>query len=193
MPARLLLVPLLLGFALAPSAFGQIIYENVRYQHVAPTGQRYYYGGVAPEAFDFAQRRAAFDAGCYTRHRLGAFSGGDRCGELFNPYPPIYSDLLPYYNVRRYGFTADDARNHAVRTAPRYFRKADLLRAAEVQPDGSLLVPARPRMLIVIDRSARRAADADAGTTRPATTGKILIIPKPRRSDTSDKPMLASR
>ncbi len=178
--------------ALSPAAFGQIIYENVRYQHVTDSGQTFYYGGNEPRTFYWAHLQSELDARGFNRHRYGAFSGGDRLGDgLLNQLPPVYSDLFPYRDARRWGFTADDARNQAVRSAPVYFRKRDLLRAAEVQPDGSVLVPSHPRMVAVVDRKRHRG-EGDGETTRPATTGKILIIPKPKPA-TSDKPIVASR
>ena len=193
MSRRFVVAAFLVACASAPSAFGQIIYENVRYQHVSGSGQTYYYGGNEPRTFYWAELRSALDAGFYNRYRYGAFSGGDRSGELFNPQSPVYSDYLPYYNARRYGFTADDARNQAVRTAPLYFRKVDLLRAAEVLPDGSVVVPSHPRVVVVVDRNVRRD-NGDAGAAKPATTGKILIIPKPKPAkNASDKAIVASR
>lgn len=184
---------------LAPAAFGQIVYENVRYQYVTATGQPYYYGGNNPRTFYLAERQAWLAKHGYNRYGYFAFSGGERGGDgLLNPKPPVYSDLLPYNaasrygGAARYGFDASDARNEAYRSAPRYFRKIDLLRAAEVQPDGSVLVPSHPRMVVVIDRNARNG-DGE-GTTKPATTttGRVLIIPKPKPA-TSDKPLVASR
>jgi hypothetical protein len=181
--------------ALAPAAFGQIIYEPVRYQYRTPSGGTYYYGGSEPRTFYWAAVQDELDSQGYNRYRYGSFSGGDRFG-LGDGYvsekPRVYNDYLPYRNARRYGFTADDARNEALRSAPLYFRKVDLLRAAEVQPDGTMLVPSHPRMVVVVDRNVRR----DNGpATRPATTGKIIIIPKskPANTTTSDKPVVASR
>jgi hypothetical protein len=179
--------------ALAPAAFGQIIYENVRYQYVSGSGQTYYYGGQEPRTFYWAELQSHLDVAGFNRYRYGAFSGGDRLGDgRLNQLPPVYSDYVPYRDARRWGFTADDARNQAVRSAPLYFRKSDLLRAAEIQPDGSVLVPSHPQMVVVVDRNVRRG-DGDA-TTRPATrtTGKVLIIPK-RKLEKSDKPVVASR
>ncbi|MDQ3440860.1 MAG: hypothetical protein M3478_10975, partial [Planctomycetota bacterium] len=135
-------VAFVLACALAPAAFGQIIYENVRYQHVTGSGQTYYYGGNEPRTFYWAELRSELDVRGYDRYRYGAFSGGDRIGDgLLNERPRVYSDYFPYRDARRWGFTADDARNEAMRTAPLYFRKRDLLRAAQVQPDGSVVVP----------------------------------------------------
>ena len=185
-------VAFLLVCALSPAAFGQIIYEPVRYQYQTGSGQTYYYGGSEPRTFYWAELRSELDAGCYNRYRYGAFSGGDRCigdGRI-SDYQRVYTDYLPYTNARRWGFTADDAHNEAVRSAPVYFRKADLLRAAEVQPDGTLLVPSHPNLLVVVDRSTR----ANAGpATRPATTGTIMMSPKKKAADRSDKPIVASR
>ena len=189
---RRLAAPFVFALVLAPGAFGQVIYENVRYQHVTDSGQTYYYGGQSPSALFWAELRSALDAGCYDRYRYGAFSGGDRCGDgLFNAQPRVYSDFAPFRNAARYGFTADDARNQAVRSAPLYFRKLDLLRAGELQYDGSIIVPSHPSMVVVVDRNASRA-DRDANTTKPAATGRILIIPKPKPA-ASDKQQVASR
>lgn len=185
-------VAFLFACVLAPAAFGQIIYENVRYQYVTCSGQTYYYGGSEPRAHYWAELQSQLDARGYNRYRYGAFSGGDRLGDgLLNQHPPVYSDYFPYRDARRWGFTADDARNQAVRSAPLYFRKRDLLRAAEVQPDGSVVVPSHPRMVVIVDRN-RGTDDTRNGATRPATTGKILIIPKPQPAK-SDKPAMASR
>jgi hypothetical protein len=65
-----------------------------------------------------------------------------------------------------------------------------LLRAAEVQPDGTVLVPSHPNIVVVVDRNRR----AESGpTTKPAATGTIMIIPKKKAAPTSDKPVVASR
>ena len=184
----------LLVCALAPAAFGQIIYENVRYQYVTDSGQTYYYGGQQPRTFHWADRVSEIEALGYNRFGSGPLSGGDSIGDgRFSPQPPVYSDYVPYANARRWGLTAADARNEAYRSAPLYFRKRDLLRAAVAQPDGSVVVPSHPKLVIIVDRSARQDNGNDNGgaTTRP-TTGKILIIPKPKPA-TSDKPIVASR
>ncbi len=187
-------VAFLSACALAPAAFGQIFYEPVRYQHVSGAVQTYYYAGSNPRAFYWAELQSALDVDGYNRHRYGAFSGGDRGGDgLLNQEPRVYADWLPYRDVRRDGYTSDDARNHAVRSAPRYFRKADLLRAGQVQPDGSIIVPSHPVGVVVVDRNARRGDATGNGATKPsATTGKILIIPRPKPAK-SDKPIVASR
>lgn len=178
--------------ALAPAAFAQIIYEPVRYQYVTGSGQTYYYGGQQPRTFYWAELQSELDAPGFNRYRYGAFSGGDRLGDgMLNDRPRVYSDQVPYRDARRWGFTADDARNQAMRSAPLYFRKSDLLRAAEAQPDGAVVVPSHPRMVVIVDRNVRRG---DAGTTRPATTttGRILIIPRPKPAK-SEKPIVARR
>src|SRR5215218_3774783 len=108
--------------ALAPAAVGQIIYEPARYQHVTGSGQTYYYGGSEPRTFYWAEMQSELDAACYNRYRYGAFSGGDRCiGDgMISERPRVFSDYVPHRDARRWGFTADDARNEAVRTAPLY-------------------------------------------------------------------------
>ncbi len=187
-----LVVAFLSVCVLAPAAFGQIIYEPVRYQYVTEAGRTYYYGGSQPQTFHWAEHQAYLAARGFNRLGYGLF--GERIGDgLLNPEPPVYSDFVPYRDARLFGFTADDARNQALRSAPLYFRKRDLLRAAEVQPDGSVVVPSHPRMVVVIDRKRGANGDADGATTRPTTTtGKILIIPKPKPA-TSDNAVVASR
>ncbi|HEV2295928.1 MAG TPA: hypothetical protein VGR35_18925 [Tepidisphaeraceae bacterium] len=192
--------------ALSPAAFGQIIYENVRYQYVTDAGMTYYYGGNDPRVHYWAERQSALHERGWNRYRSGRFSGNDLIlGSIWNLQSPVYTDLLPYAKfwpgqlltagARRYGVTPADARNEAVRSAPLYFRKRDLLRSAIPQPDGSVLVPSHPQAIIVIDRSADDQDDGATrpATTRPATTSKILIIPKPAPAEKSDKPIVASR
>ena len=187
------LAAFLFAGALAPAAFGQIIYENVRYQHVSGAGQTYYYGGSEPRTFYWAELQSELSARNIGRRRTIGFSGGVGLGDgLLNRYAPVYSDVAPYANLRRWGFTADDARNEAVRSAPLYFRKRDLLRAAEVQSDGTVVVPSHPRMVVIVDRKRPAANGADNGETTRPTTGKILIIPKPKPAK-SDNAIVASR
>lgn len=192
--------------ALAPAAFGQIVYENVRYQYVTEAGMPYYYGGTDPSVHHWAERQSALHERGWNRNRSGRWSGNDLIvGPIWNTEAPVYHDLLPYLKyvpaqlatagARSYGVTPDDARNAAMRSAPRYFRKRDLLRAAELQPDGTVLVPSHPRMVVIVNRKSAGEAD-DNGTTKPATkeVGRILIIPKPKpKPQTSDKPIVASR
>ena len=190
---RRFLAAFLVAGALGPAAFGQIIYENVRYQHTSAAGQTYYYAGSEPRTFYWAELQSELTARDFGRRNTIGFSGGVGRGDgLLNPRTPIYTDLVPFSDASRWGFTVDDARNEAVRSAPLYFRKADLLRAAEVQPDGTVVVPSHPRMVVIVDR--KRSGDNGDGTTRPATstTGRILIIPKPKPAK-SDNAIVASR
>jgi len=156
--------------ALAPAAFGQIIYEPVRYQHRAGDST-FYYGGHDPHVYHFAQLEAALE-----QYRVGRHEFGRKWSyELFNPLPRIYSDYLPYQDVSLLGATPDDARNEAHRAVPRYFRKIDLLREGIPMPDGTVVIPpTAPQVQRVIPRT--RVMVPPGTSTRPV--GRILIIPK---------------
>ena len=144
-------------------ANSQIIYEPLQYQY--PGDPSYYYGGDDPSVFEHAERMQ-----CLCRHR-----SHDRdavfhdCGKRL---PIVYSDCLPYVNAAIYGYTANDARNDASRSVPRYFRKSELLAAAIVLRDGSVIVPAQARPIATIQIKPYR---------RPTAEPKpIIIIPRPR-------------
>jgi hypothetical protein len=126
------------------SSFAQIIYEPIRYQYSA-NGSLYYYGGSDPAMHRYARsavdaggswgRISGFDfvAGDIDRHREVAF---DRPVRVFN-------DAVGYQNAKFYGYTPTDAANDAYASAPRYFRKADLLASARQDATGAWIVPAQ--------------------------------------------------
>jgi len=155
---------------LASAASAQVIYEPVRYQY--ELGDTHlYYGGSNPRVFEQARshyelynRPRAYDA---HGHELATIRRG-----LTNQAPYVYTDAAPYMNASLFGYTANDARNEAYANVPTYFRKRDLLAAAIVQPDGTLVVPAdaKPVSHTIIVRRMR-------STTQP-TPKAIIIIPK---------------
>src|SRR5687767_3314728 len=158
--------------ALAPAAFGQIIYEPVRYQHRGGDSS-FYYGGHDPHLYHFAQAQAYFDR--YGRIGRAEF-GRKWMYEYFNDVPRVYSDYLGYRDASLFGMTPDDARNEAHRAVPRYFRKLDLLREGIPMPDGTVVIPAdAPQIQRMIPRT--RIVVPPGTSTRPMT-GRILIIPK---------------
>src|SRR5687767_9789238 len=110
--------------ALAPAAFGQIIYEPVQYQH-RTDDSAFYYGGHDPHLYHFAQVQAYFDR--YGRIGRAKFGRTWAYNERFNPPAKVYIDGFGYRDAALFGFTPDDARNEANRAVPRYFRKLDLL------------------------------------------------------------------
>lgn len=163
-------VVVILVAVFSSTSFGQIIYEPVRYQH----GQdvKYFYGGSSRLAHEYAQREIAQRS----YYGYGLFSGSDRTREheLFSGQRElVFTDDLPLREVSRFGYTANDAHNEAMANMPRYWRKAELLAAGEVQDDGSVVVPADVKV------AGRAYMRAENPTTRPATTkGAIIIIPK---------------
>src|SRR5688500_1666168 len=172
--------------ALAPAAFGQIIYEPVQYQHRAGNSA-FYYGGHDPHLYHFAQTQAYFDR--FGRIGRGEF-GRKWTYEYFNELPRVYSDYLGYRDASLLGMTPDDARNEAHRAVPRYFRKIDLLKEAIPMPDGTVLIPAdAPQIQRAIPRT--RIVVPPGTSTKPI--GRILIIPKKKSAaDTTDKLVAAA-
>ncbi len=148
-----------LCFSLA-TGFGAIVYEPVQsqyqFQYSTGSGPVFYYGGSDPLVFQHA-----FDVGC----RDGKSTRGRQHA--------VYTDCFPYENAAIYGFGPGDARNRAYANVPRYFRKSELIAAAQVEPDGSLVIPAQAQPLPRIEIRPWNAA------TRPVRE-HIMIIPKPR-------------
>ncbi len=164
-------------------AGAQTIYAPVQYQHGEGAG-RYYYGGSDPAVIAMAERRAcvdrlgdhAYDSERYTHayvHR-----------RLIGQLERVYSDCVPGVNARIYGYTAADAANEANANLPRFFRMADLNRAAVVQPDGTRVVAAQA----IPVRDAREDDERTGSATQPATRPQPIII-IPRKAKTSDKQM----
>lgn len=112
----------------ATVAPAQVFYEPVRFQYPGPRGG-FYYGGDDRRQLVVAERNAKL---LETERRFGVVT---------RPVP-VYTDLRPFEDARRYGFTPTDAYNDAQRSVPRYFRKSELLRDAIETPTGHV-VPAR--------------------------------------------------
>lgn len=188
MKIRALAVLLAAGVSsvLASQCQAQVVYAPVQYQYDATgNGDRYYYGGSDPQVFGFAYRTAVdprYDQR-YGRRLDG--SPEKAFEESYHPLNltrlPVYSDNAPYVDVRRFGYTANDARNQANYNAARYFRKSDLLASAIPQPDGSMLVlPTAPVMTSV----ASTRNTAVAGMKR----GTIVIIARPPKDKAAEPP-----
>ena len=167
-------------------ANAQIIYEPVRYQY-GEGNHRYYYGGNDPLVLEMAERQRCLDE--MTDYPYGS----DRHTDAYLHYrligrlERVYSDCVPYVNARVYGYRPVDAANDAYRNVPTYFRKADLMRAAVVMPDGTSVVAAQARPVVVYDDDDHRAV------TRPAIRPRAIIKIIPRsKPKTSDKQLTAS-
>jgi hypothetical protein len=167
-PLAVLLLLLACGW-LTAVASAQVFYEPVQYQYSA-YGQTFYYGGHDPRVFDFAAAdiaRTSYSSVVHPVHVVGRAR--------------IYSDVIPFTNLadNSYtsygGFTVADARNEAYANVPRYFRKRDLLRAAVMTDEGSLVVPAQAQPHIDIHVVRPFANGAGVGEV---PKGTILIIPK---------------
>jgi len=175
----------------ASSSFAQVIYEPVQYQYYSG-GRAYYYGGSDPIVHVQANLDS-LDAG-YGRTNGYAFHAGniDTHREVTTEQTRVYSDAVPYWNARIYGYTIDDARNAAYADANRFFRKADVVRMARVEADGTWTVPANatPASGTIDIRPMRPAAPA----MRTVEPKPILIIPKrlldkplwPKNNQTAD-------
>jgi hypothetical protein len=156
---------------LSSSAFAQVFYAPVQYQHALGYGDaKYYYGGSNPLVRRFATMHVGYGT---TLHNFDGGNTFDQPSPMFYR-SEVYTDFIPFQNAANFGYTPADARNEAYANAPRYFRKADLLAGAVRQPDGSLVVPA--------DAGGVNAPAPmySASTMRSAGAGKgqIIIIPK---------------
>ena len=158
----------LLTLTICSSGSAQVLYEPVQYQyHFASSS--FYYGGTEARVFRYAA--AAIQARDYssvarTIHavcRGYVYSGA---GALGNGFENVHTGYR--------SFTANDARNEAYASLPRYFRKRDLLAAAIPVEDGTWIVPAqlKPRMEIRVVRPFA----VDAAPVVPK--GTILILPR---------------
>ena len=151
------------------SAFGQIMYEPVRYQY-GTENNRYLYGGSNPAI------HAAAHAYGYCRVTYGMnlhrFDGGNSFGQPSSLYhrERVFSDCTGTWDASWFGYNAADARNDAYANSPTYFRKADLINNAIVMPDGSRVVPnVRPEVYV---------APAYVAPRPSVGRGQIIIIPK---------------
>ena len=183
-PFRTCLLALVASTVCASAANAQIFYEPVQSQYGSGR-DAFYYGGGDPRVIDSAAQRLRCIKD-FSAVREGRFGVGYLHRGLIN-HPPFYvvSDCFPWLNAAAYGYTPTDARDTAYANVPRYFRKADLLRAARPADDGrSWVVPAqadpsRPGA-IDIRPYVRPATVPSAGPTAApgATPRPLLIIPK---------------
>ena len=170
---RRALVALFLGAFLSVPAFGQIVYEPVKYQYRVGD-QTFYYGGSNPYLLDFAYRHAVVENLGYGRSSFG---------QRFENHAPVYSDALPYRDMTDLYWNGSDAANEANASASRYFRKRDALETAHYDVDGTIVVPANGPSIYyrpvaeypvrpILPRTTRPSA------TNPAKKGEVIIIPK---------------
>jgi hypothetical protein len=176
-----------LMFASTSLVNAQTIYAPVQYQY--GTGEhRYYYGGSDPAVFERAEQKRCFDeltdVPCASERYTHAYVHRRLVGRLER----VYSDCAPHVNARAYGYLPVDAANEASRNVPLYFRKADLLHAGVVQPDGSVVVPAQARPATGVLGVERRA------TTRPVVRPRaILILPRETKQPSDKLQVSAAR
>lgn len=165
------------------SLHAQTIYAPVQYQY-GDGAHKYYYGGNNPAVFALAERQRALDEMSDIRHGTDRYNAAYLHFNLIGQLERVYSDVVPYMNARVFGYHAGDAANDANANVPTYFRKADLLRAATVLPDGSQVISAQAQPIPGPDevRVTKRAE------VQPRT---IIIIPK-NKPRTSDKQLTAS-
>ena len=176
---RRALVALFVCSFLSIPAFGQIVYEPLRYQY-SVGDQTFYYGGSNPHLINFGYRHATLEQIRYGRNEFGS-----SFGQRYQNHTPVYSDLLPYRDMTDVGWTADDAANEALANYPRFWRKADALAAAYRDADGSVVVPAkgessyvRPLIYPVRPMILPRPLMSRPAATNPAKRGEVIIIPK---------------
>jgi hypothetical protein len=141
---RIWIPALLLACVSVSRSSGQIIYQPIQYQY--GTSAKFYYGGADPTVIEFGLAQPSTGPNQVT----------------------IYSDARPYENVAIYGYTISDARNEAYANVPRYFRKRELLAAAQFAPDGSLVIGAQSQPNPV----------ANLVEQHPTSPAPILIIPR---------------
>ena len=168
----------LLVLGVSSQAGAQTIYEPVQYQY-GEGEHRYYYGGNDPAVFEMAERRACLDRLSDHPYDSDHYTHAYIHRRLIGRLERVYSDCAPYVNARAYGYLPVDAANEANANVPRFFRMADLDRAAVVLPDGTRVVPAQAEP-VVVERDGGRA---DRAATRPAAEPRpIIIIPKKART-----------
>lgn len=158
----------------------QTIYAPVQYQY-GSGNHVYYYGGSDPAVFDRAERRRCLDVLGDHPFTSQRYTQAYVHRRLIGQLDRVYSDCAPYVNARAYGYLPVDAANDAYAGVPRYFRKADLLRASVELPDGSVVVPPQARP-IRVDRDR-----ADRSATRPVIRPRAIIIIPKDKPKTSDK------
>lgn len=165
--------------ACGAAASAQIVYEPVQSQYFAG-GRAYYYGGADPRVHYSAARESGLAT--WGRSNGYAFHSGniDTHREVSTEPTRIYSDQVPGQNARFFGYTVSDAQNQANANSYIYFRKADLLRTAIRQSDGTWTVPAQPspaRGTIEI-LPARPIVRPMMGDKKAVAPKPVLVIPK---------------
>ena len=153
----------------ASSASAQVFYEPVRYQY--GESMKFYYGGSHPHQFDYAERVACRNG--YPSSTLNSYTSLHHTIGQIGENKLVLTDCMPLRNAAVFGYNANDARNEAYANVPRYFRKGDLLNAATVAADGSLVVPAQAKP-VAMDM-ARDMRVSKPGELKPRA---ILILPK---------------
>ena len=163
-----------LFFVVGSSASAQIFYQPVQYQYFSG-GRAYYYGGSDPYVHYCANQLS--HEPWYGRSGGYAFHSGtiDVHQEVTTEPVRVFTDMIPGQNARFFGYTIDDAHNAANANAALYFRKADVVKMAHVQEDGTWVVPPQAGSVGTIDiRVVKPAA-----VVKPVVEPKpILIIPK---------------
>jgi hypothetical protein len=179
----------LCSIVISSSAFAQVFYEPVKSQYDSGSGDaKYYYGGTNPLVHQWATTPALSGYGYSDRcpfrgyaTNLHRFDGGNSFGQPSPLYDrdAVYTDCIGYQDASRFGYTPADAHNEAYANTPRYFRKADILSAAQLLPDGTWSVPASASgyYLLRVNPPPYRPTTSPA-VTMPAQRGQILIIPK---------------
>ena len=114
------LCALVLCAVAAPVASAQIFYQPVQYQYFSG-GRMYYYGGSDPQVHYDANYLSNVNG--YGRTQGYAFHSGniDTHREVVTEQTRVYTDMIPTWNARIFGFTADDAHNEANNNAATYF------------------------------------------------------------------------
>lgn len=165
---RRLLAAALATLALSASAANaQTIYAPTQHQYFAPNnGGPFFYGGSDPFVFRMATQLSV-DPGFGRVNGLSFASANRTVRETITP---TYSDALPGIDLSRFGYTPANAYNASQAAVPTYFRKADLARQANVQPDGTRVVPATAG-------STHHARPANPDTAEARKPGVIIILP----------------
>lgn len=156
---------------LAAPAVAQVIYEPVRHQY---GGQNpYYYGGADPRIHESAAWPSAQGVK-WGRHNGFAFTSANihTHRAVVTERTRTFTDALGIRNAFVFGFTPNDARNEANNSIPLYFRKSEMLRAAQPTERG-WVVPAQWQRYAPSGQVEIRPWKRPAATERP-----VIVIPK---------------
>jgi hypothetical protein len=158
----------------------------VQYQY-GEGDHKYYYGGSDPSLVARAEHRRALDELMDHPYNSDGYNAAYLHLRLIGQLTRVYSDAAPYVNARIYGYLPVDAYNDANRNVPTYFRKADLVRAAAAQADGSRVVS--PHAQPVVDERDLREQASGPATIKPRA---IIILPKSKPSPKTPDKQVAS-